>query len=223
MANIAVSFVNLALRYGSDWSEVQRLTIPEFQRLLRTVTVAGFQADGLIPGRMEVSYRGDTGIETHVVNTFCPFKVLYRQEDQRYATGWLDCALRLVVDGTKEGKYRGSLVEAIRAEIERAVPLRPIQLTAEREYLVEFLPRPFGPDGKYPYFIDHVQDTDALGPATVGLHLCCGGCLDRIKVAEDYDVIACRSCNLRVHFPSTVGTYRDLREHLEAQLAQTSA
>ncbi len=146
-------------------------------------------------------------------NNFCPLKVKLGKDNQHLATGWLDCALRLVVFGSNFHKEsRDKLVDAIATEIERSIPLNPIRLTPEGDYLSEYPPR-IQHLGGLEYFVEHTRDGDDLDHC-VGVHKYCGCFMDRRGATETHDAIVCRGCHLRVLFPKTVKTYGELRQAL---------
>ncbi|TSC92812.1 MAG: hypothetical protein CEN89_442 [Candidatus Berkelbacteria bacterium Licking1014_7] len=154
--------------------------------------------------------RGRTG-ETYQINSICPFKVVSREDDDHYhATGWLDRALRHVCLGaTQQKKSRDLLIEEIRREIERSIPLAPIQLTLDGNFLREYPPSHGG-------FVDHTKDDRKISDC-VGVHMFCNGFMDRHRTTKTQDAIVCRSCSLRVCFPNNVKTYGELRQALSTQ------
>lgn len=217
-ANIATSVVDLALRH--DWSKVRELPVNDVQVLFATVSAAGFDSKAVVPGKLSGNYRDQDGRatgETYPINELCPFKVVGQEDDgddyDNYrATGWLDCVIRRVVFGSnRKNENRGQLIEAITQEIERSVPLTPVQLTPEGDLLEESSPmsHAFGLE----YLVDHTRDDHKLS-SCVGTHARCNGWVDRTRATETHDALICRSCHMRVLFPKNVETYGELRQAL---------
>lgn len=208
---IATSFVDLALKH--DWDEVKELPATEAQILFATVSAAGFEPTKVVPGKLVGHYRyqdGSSTGETYPINSFCPYKVISRDGDDHYhATGWLDHALYFT--RRRRGTDRQERIEAIQHEIERSVPLKPIQLTAEGDLL-----REYPPSGNY--FVDHTRDNRELG-SCVGVHEYCNGWMDRTRATATHDAIVCRGCHLRVLFPNEIKTYGELRQALAFKFA----
>ncbi len=213
--SVAVQFVDLALKYGNRWGEVNELPKVELQVLLATVHAAGFDPMKLVPEKLKGHYLDEdmrrTG-ETYPINRLCPFKVVNQEGGDDYsATGWLDCAVHRVVSG---GESREQLINVIRSEIERSVPLQPIQLTPEGDLLREY-PR-------QGYFVDHTRDSDRF-ESCVGIHKHCGGWVDRRGATKTHDALLCRGCHLRVLFPKEISTYGELRQALASRFVQVPA
>ncbi len=210
---IATSFVDLALK--NDWSKVKELSAGEVQILFATVFAAGFEPTKVVLGKLVGHYRDQDGSstgETYPINSSCPYKVISRDgDDHYYATGWLEYAWYFV----KRGTDRQEQIKAIQHEIERSVPLKPIQLTAEGDLLREY---PLS-DG---YFVDHTRDDRELSDC-VGVHDFCNGWMDRTRATETHDAIVCDSCPLRVLFPKEIKTYGELRQVLASEFAQVPA
>lgn len=215
ITKIASQFVNLALRH--DWGKIKELPADEVQILFATVSAAGFEPTKLIPGKLVGHYLDQDGSktgETYPINILCPYKVIGREsKDHYHATGWLDCALRHARRGTDPQQ----LVEEIRHEIERSIPLEPIQLTPEGDLLREYPP-------SHNYFVDHTRNDCELS-CCVGVHDYCDGWVDRTRVTKTHDALICRRCRLRVLFPKEVKTYGELRQALATvtKHIQTSA
>lgn len=201
--DVAVAFVDLVLKY--NWNEVEKLPADEVQILFATVSAAGFNPTKVVPGKLVGHYRDQDGSstgETYPINSYCPYKVIDQDGDDHYhATGWLDGALSLV-KGTRERNLQGQ-IEMIRHEIERSIPLEPIPLTGDGDFL-----REYPPSGGY--FVDHTRDTNNLG-SCVGVHEFCNSWMDRMRATRTHDAIVCRSCHLRVLFPKEIKTYGELR------------
>ena len=212
---IAARFVDLVSRRGR-WNLTEAQGVPsveELQVLFDTISAAGFESKGVAPGKLRGNYReqdGNSTGETYPINGFSPFKVVDQNGvNNIFATGWLDCAFRLVLGKIAE---RGKLIEAIAVEIERSIPLAPIRLTSNGDLLCESSQRPseFGLE----YFVNHRQDDHELSYC-VGVHKYCDSWMDRKRTSDTHDVIVCRGCFLRVSFPKEVKTYGDLRQVLK--------
>lgn len=157
---VATRFVDLTLEYRS-WDKVIVLSSGEMRIILDIVSAAGFEVK-------EVVVRKLVGEKPYPINSLCPFKVIGGDgKDYIFATGWLDCALQCVVNGiTWQNKGRDELIEAIIEEIQRSIPLKPIQITSKRDFLCENPPSTlgFGPE----YFVNHTRDKDELSRSCVG-------------------------------------------------------
>jgi len=221
MTSVATRFVDLALKY-KRWDEVETLPADEAQILFDTVSAAGFDPKEVVPGKLVGHYRDQDGSstgETYPINCLCPFKVVGQEDgDHYFATGWLDCALRRVVYGiTRQNESREQLIEVITAEIERSIPFIPIQLTPEGDMLREYPPSTVGLSS-LAYFVEHTRDDRKLPCSySCGVHLHCGGYMERHGATATHDAIVCRSCHLRVLFPKEVKTYGELRQALVSQ------
>lgn len=222
--NVATRFVDLVLKH-KRWDEVKTLSADETKVLFDTVSAAGLNPKKVVSGKLLGHYRDQDGSstgETYPINSLCPFKVVGQEDgDHYFATGWLDCALRRVVYGTtRQNEGREKLIEVMAEEIERSVPLEPIQLTPEGDLLREYPPSTlaFGLE----YFVKHTRDGNDLG-SCVGVHEFCDSWMDRTRATKTHDAIVCRGCHLRVLFPKEVKTYGDLRQALASQRVQVSA
>ena len=221
--DVATLFVDLALKH-KRWDEIKTLPADEVQIFFNTVSAAGFNAKKVVAGKLVGHYRDQDGSstgETYPINSLCPLKVTGEDCDHYFATGWLDCALRrMVYGGTQQNEGREKLIEVMTGEIERSVPLEPIQLTPEGDLLREYPPstHPFG----LGYFVKHTRDENNLD-SCVGVHEFCNCWMNRARATKTHDAIVCRGCHLRVLFPKEVKTYGDLRQALVSQWVQVSA
>lgn len=209
----AASFVDLVLKH--DWSKIKELSTDEVQILFATVSAAGFEPTKVIFGKLVGHYRDQDGSSTgeiYSINDICPYKVISRDGYDHYpATGWLNHAFSFA----KRGTDRQECIKAIQDEIERSVPLKPIQLTAEGDLL-----REYPPSGGY--FVDHTRDNRKLH-SCIGVHDFCNGFMDRTRATMTHDAIVCRSCHLRVLFPKEIETYGELREVFASKFVQVPA
>ncbi len=211
---VASKFVDLVLKY-ERWDEVKTIPADEIQILFEIVSAAGFPVKKVILGKLVGYYLDQDGSrtgKTYLVNSLCPFKVICEDGDHYFATGWLDCAFRRVVYGKKrQNEGRDKLIEVIIKEIERSLPLEPIRLTPEGDFLCEYPPSPR--TSGFEYFVKHTRDEDNLG-LCVGIHEFCNSWMERVRATKTHDAIVCRGCHLRVLFPKEVKTYGDLRQAL---------
>jgi hypothetical protein len=213
--SIVSQFVDLALKH--KWDKINDLSVDEVQILFATVSAAGFELKEVVFGKLVGNFRDQDGSKTgatYPINGYCPFKVIDQEgKDYYFATGWLDWVLRrLVLGPIKLGESREQLITVMQAVIERSIPLQPIRLTPEGDYLCEYPPRSRSLGGSE-YFIDHTRDSHDLG-SCVGVHKYCNGWMDRHGATSSHDAITCRSCHLRVLFPKETKTYGDLRKAL---------
>lgn len=216
---LVASFVDLFARHSLR--EMGQLTKDEVQVLLGLVTAAGFSPGSIVLGNLEGSFLDDDGSrtgETFPINHLSPFKVVDKDgRDRFFATGWLDCAFRLVA---LERGGREEQISALTREVERSVPLTPIQLTSQGDFLQEYPPQVqfLG----LSHFVPHTRDDNTLS-SCVGVHTYCGGWMDRNRATATHDAIVCRSCHLRVLFPKTVKTYGELRQALRVDSVLVAA
>lgn len=178
--------------------------------LFDVVSAAGFNPKAVMFGQLHGQCRdedGPTG-ETYPINARCPYKVTNQNaEDDFLATGWLDCAVQYALRLLEQDKSKEEVTEAMRVEIERSVPLKPIILTDIGDELLEY------PPSGTTFGVDHTGDDNKLS-ICVGVHAVCRGWVDRREVTKTHDAICCRVCNLRVSFPKRITTYGELRQHL---------
>jgi len=216
--DVATRFVDLTLKY-KQWGGIKTLPADEMQVLFETVSAAGFNPKKVIPGNLVGHYRDQDGSstgETYLINSLCPFKVVNQKDDDHYfATGWLNCAFcRVIYASMRQQEDREKLIEVMANEIERSVPLTPIQLTPEGDMLREYPPSMFA--FGLEYFVDHTRDDRKLS-CCVGVHEYCNSWMDRMQATKTHDAIVCRGCHLRVLFPKEVETYGDLRKALASK------
>ncbi len=214
--DIATQFVDLVLKYDK-WTEIKELSDDEMKVLFETVSAAGFEPKSVKLGKMVGYYLDQDGSKTgatYPINSTCPFKVVSKEDgDNCFATGWLDCAVRRVIFGIiQKRENHEQFIEVVLSEIEKSVPLKPIQLTMEGDLLEEYPPRPSG-FGSFEYFVEHTCDEDNLD-SCVGVHKYCQGWVDRVRATETCDALLCRGCHLRVLFPKNIKTYKELRDSL---------
>lgn len=207
---IAGSFVDLVLSH--DWGKVPELSVEEIRILFSIVSAAGFQPAEIVRGKLEDRFSDSA--ETFLVNATCPYEVIDQDgKDNLRATGWLNCAVELVASPKSGVWVRGKVVDPeklaadIEREIERSIPLEPIQLNLDKDMLEEPPPSMGG------YFVDHTRDSHEIH-CIAGIHSYCGGLMDRRRATETKDALVCRSCYLRILFPKEIRPYGKLRETL---------
>ena len=213
----ATRFVDLVLSRSEDdwWNNVRDLPSGEVKVLLDIVSAAGFKPKGVVSGTLFNYFQNDTG-PTGPLKNFCPFKVIDNDNNGcRLATGWLSCAFYRTLSGfLRRNESRERIIDVMGEEIKRSIPLEPIQLTKEGDFLCEnlYALRTV----KLEYFIEHVRDENELKFSwSLGSHKFCEGLMWRVRATEDRDAVICRGCNsIRVLFPRRVKTYSDLRQDL---------
>lgn len=226
MIDVTRRLVNLILKYP-HWGEVKSLTEEEIRVLADIVAAAGFEEKKLVLGRLHGHYMDQDGSrtgETYSINQVCPMKVTDTSDkDDYYATGWLDCAFRYVISEAKNyGEDLEKLAYLIALQIRASIPLAPIRLNAEGDFLRELNHQaPSILAGPYGYFARRLRDEDEIGSHDVGVHKSCGGFMDVITAATERNAICCRRCYLRVYFSKNVKTYGDLRRELALLAGQS--
>jgi hypothetical protein len=209
---VAERFADLVVEL-QVWKEATVLSPEELSILLDTVNAAGFEALQLVPGRLYGDYLDQDGSRTgdrFPVNKTCPLKVIgVAGKDNYAATGWLDelCS-RMARHAAWTLKKRGDVIRLVAEEIERSIPLAPIQLTVDGDVL-----REYPPTRGMSYFVEHTRDTKAL-TGCVGIHDLCDSWVDRKRATKTHDALVCRGCYIRVLFPREVATYGELRRAL---------
>lgn len=209
---IAEKFITLAST--RPWHEIRDRKFPdeEIQILFDLVSAAGFSPLKVVPGVLYAYNRDQDGsaLNQYQFNGF-PYATIGQDGEADYfATGWLDNIFSLVRSGGPRWEKR-TLVEQLTSEIERSVPLEPIEITPQGDLLTEYPRQPLFT--AYPYFVDHVRDGHEMS-SCVGIHAYCGGWVDRYGATAIQHALVCRRCGLRVLFPKDVKTYGDLRQVL---------
>lgn len=208
----AARFVDVALGY--DWSKVTALGESDLAAFYWVLNHAGFEVEDFVTAPLHGKASDREGGECYIVNDVCPVTVRVKGDAlgrDCLPTGWLNDLLKRVRDASPEEDRVAIVVQ----EMERSVPLYPIQLTKEGDHLCEV--RRVRMHGDYPYLVDHARDNDRLGPV-LGLHEWCGGQIERHRTSEHYTALFCRACLLRHTLPITIGTYRDLRKEYDRRL-----
>lgn len=210
--SVAKEFVDLVVKY-QNWSKVTWLHIDDLNILLATVRAAGFYARAVRKGRVIGHSRDWHGIEIgeiYYMNSTCPFKVVAEDgSDHRLATIWLESTLRNISTRyEEEGAALNALVALVAVIVEDSIPLEPILMTSEDDYLREYTLK----NGI------HIRDVDDVD-FCAGIHDNCGGWLKRRGKNRTHDQIICTGCFLRVPFPKEVRSYGELRKYFKEALA----
>lgn len=208
----ATAFVDLVLEHD-DWSAVNWLHIDNLNILLAAILAAGFEARAVRKGRVMGQFRGRYGeltTETFVINTTCRFKaVAHDGNDHRQATIWLNSAVTNVRMWRDVDNYsREDIIDIVMGVIEDSIPLRPIRLTNENDYLREY---------SFKNCI-HTRDVDDVDHCA-GMHMYCEGWLRRRRQSETHDQLVCSGCSIRILFPREIKSYGELRKYFKAELA----
>jgi hypothetical protein len=206
---VATRFVDVFLKY--DWDNVGGglKQNSEVQTLFDIVDIAGFCPTSIVLGRIKGHKRDQDGSAvgtSFVLNYACPYKVIGKEdapdEENCSATVWLDDMVRRILSRDMMEETRDQLILVVSEAIKKVIPLEPIQITPDGDFLKEYPGR-----GK------STRDDDKLGWC-IGVHRFCGGFVDRKRVTHTHDAIVCRNCYLRVLIPREVATYGDLRRAL---------
>ena len=232
---IAERFVDLVLRH-EQWSDVTTLPAEEIRIFFDIVTAAGFDPGSVVPGELFAPRR------TIRINGLCKFTVL--DEDGNYgnclATGWLDSMVEYVInninvlqychpdtvvlstpaaDKKKYDENRAQVTGLVIKEIERSVPLEPIQLTHEGDFLCELSPG-IG-SGEHIFFVGHTRDESVLRESA-GIHKFCGGEFVRRRATKWKDALSCQGCSMPRILISRedIKTYGDLRRERRLKLLE---
>jgi hypothetical protein len=217
---VARRFVNLVFNY-ERWDQVEELPHEHLQVFYEIVREAGFKHAKLKPGKLMGCYRDGRYCPSvgGPINHLSPYKVVGKEGDDPFATGWLTCALTRVASGRVLNQPAQKLIVVLADEIERSVPFEPITLTLRGDVLVERPPWPSGIGSEF--FVKRIQEQDSLtSHLGAGLHEKCGGVIDFRNIEGLYALLLCshERCRLRVVCPKGVTTYRDLREGMAAKL-----
>lgn len=179
--------------------------------LFAVVCAAGFEPLKIVPGIAYGNcYEEGEFTGTYPLNKSCPYKVVSQEgDDHGVATSWLDSVVQLASGAlasrrTPTDPSKPKLIESVRLEIERSVPMKPIQLTVDGDMMREYPPS----------HREHTRDTHVLG-SCIGVHDYCNGFMDRHRATKTHDSVSCRACHLRVLFPKEVKTYGELRAALK--------
>ncbi|HLD51056.1 hypothetical protein A3K34_01985 [candidate division WWE3 bacterium RIFOXYC1_FULL_40_10] len=217
VTSVVNAFADLVVKYkDTGWEHQTHLSDTELKVVEDIVKAAGFDPQLITLGRLYGHYTDQDGSktgETYCINGYFPYKVISRDGEDYMATGWLNDIFRLA---TAFLRNRDRLIAEVTAQVLKSVPLMPIQLTEEGDFLREYPPRPLF--AGYEYFVTHTADEAKLA-CCVGVHDLCNGWVDRRQASKEQDVLSCRRCGLRVYFPHKVKTYGDLRKALNERFA----
>ncbi len=209
----AQRFVDLVIRKESEWDD--RLNAAEEKILLELVSAAGFHPKAVVFGRLRGNYRDQDGSitgETYPINALCCYKVINAKgHDDVRATGWLDCALRFVLNAKRQP--REEIISLLHKEITLSHPLTPITLTEIGDTLQEYPPS-LRELAHFPHLVSHTNDNTRLATSIgIAVHAVCSGWIDRTAVSTTHDILRCQKCGLRVPFPKEIATYGELRRY----------
>ena len=205
---VATRFVDVVLRY--DWNNIEGglKDRDEIQTLFDIVNIAGFCPTRVVLGRV-MGYEGFRfGCMLNRPAILCPYKVVGKDdhvdEDNIPASIWLNTMFGSIIYSDKKAEdARNQLISTIIKEVEDVIPLEPIQITLDGD----FLDVPLGQGFKRP------RDNDEFG-LCIGTHQFCGGSINRGRATHTHDVIVCGRCYLRILIPREIETYGDLRRAL---------
>lgn len=219
---LAERFVYMVLSYKNrfdDFNKVKKISAKEHALLFSVLERAGFSLKKIVPGKLYCE-NGETN-QLSRVNKVWPFKIIsIHNREFHYATGWLDCAVRLVLDLNYPDSTIDDITPAIVKEMRRSTPLKPIPLTTDGDFLKEKTPLL---KAHYEYFVDHAKDNTKLEPGLIGVHMNCGGHIERQIASSRTDLLICEACRLpRISLPREIKTYGDLRKEMNLKLGSKS-
>ncbi len=211
LVRTAKRFVEIAQAH--DWPIITTLTESDIAGFCWVMDKAGFNLSRITIGVLRGHNDDRNGGGSYVINDVC--RCIAEVDSAElgancFPTGWLNDLLKQVLASDPEDR-----VAVVVREMERSIPLWPIQLTSEGDYLVEV--RRTKQAGKYGYLVDHCRDTHRLGPV-LGIHKTCGGQIERHITTEHRAALFCRMCLLRHTIPIGIATYGDLRKEYDRRL-----
>ncbi len=183
------------------------LTDDQLSLLLELVSLGGFEPVRLEQGEMKRKYNDCDDFYTVNRNLF--YKVILEHGESEEATGWLETIFSKALEILSWGWSEGNFYEKVQKEILEGIPLDPIRLTKENEFMRQYPPKS--------YFSGHTRDENSIG-STAGVHTYCHGFIDMKRTSITHNALHCRACGLRVTFPVDVKTYGELRKYIAEQL-----
>lgn len=204
---VATSFVDLVLEHRG-WEQISGLPDQEMRVFFDLVEATGLKPEKVAFGWLTGNHLdglGQTTGRTFEINATCPIMVV-GGNDHFHATGWLDWVFQHVTTWAVRKTPRNQLIEWVANQIELSIPLEPIPLTLDGDFLCE--PPPEVPIG---YLVQHTRDSDRLGAPLVGVHRYCFGDMRRFRATNARDRIVCTRCHMGALFPMSVRTYGELR------------
>lgn len=205
---LAAWFVEFAKRHAKR-DESTAFADEVLKKMFDLVEAAGFEARAVTVEALMVpvyDWQDRDYVGKRPLNDACPFAVVDEEGGHHeVATSWLNQLWKLANPIEFYHKKDSTvLVEEVQREIVRSVPLKPIPIGPDGEFLLEYPPA-------YPgFFTDHTND-EKVASGCVGVHKYCNGCVNRKCISKKFDAIVCRECGLRTPFPREVKTYGDLR------------
>lgn len=215
--DVATNFVSLVRMYLGCWGKnTMRLTKEELRTLHAVVKAAGFNPQKVV---LEQGYgynrdQDGSALGKFVINETCPVCVKNASGIlNKTSTGWLNELVGCVASKLGQQSPEAECVTWVVNEIVRSVPLVPIRLTVLGEFLQENPPSMRGSS----FLVDHVRDEDSFTDCggDVGVHSFCKGLLAFRQVTRQENVLHCRACGLRLHYPISVTTYGALRAYFQ--------
>lgn len=191
---LAEWFVVFAKTYAT-WEESRTFSEEDVKKVFHLVEAAGFEPSSVSVGVLTQR----TSYGSVPVNPLCPFRVMEEEGgDHIDATRWLNELWKKVNPRWSPSmKDLAPLIEEVRTEIVRSVPLEPILIGPDGELLVEYPPENLG------FFVNHTKDENEVRNC-VGAHKYCNSWVDRKRASKTHDALVCRGCNLRVAFPREI-------------------
>lgn len=199
-----------------DWNgEDFKLEKEGVDSIIDILTIVGFEPSGLESGTIpvwEVDQDGSRIRPYSKLNSTFPFIVMNEEgEEDSYVTGWIN---QTIERARRIFEERHKTIDALTNIINRSVPLEPILLTSDGDYLVDNTPNT-NTIGGHDFHRARVRDEDKVGGGP-DIHKYCRGFVGRIRATKEKDALVCRKCGIRVLFPRTVKTYKDLRRVMKS-------
>ena len=204
------AFANMVNMLGPALRHNKSLGQGELQAMFDLVSCAGFNPTQIVEGQIFEDVPDSTRKDP--VNRSCMYKVVTGEEDNSFATGWLDNMLCYALDSYNQEGLHSKLYE----QLIKSTPLYPIRLTKEGDLLIESTPNVNWRDIR-PYLVAHTKDEDKIG---VSIHGYCYGRLDYKRTTETQRTLFCRECNFRIALPLEIKTYGELRAYMLESLSQ---
>lgn len=184
---------------------------------------AGFESGGIAVYGLRGYYKDQDGShtgETYAINRRSPFAVLslsYPLDDQGLASGkklqdhmfdyraslWLETLVQLADVHRDDQKME----EAVANKIAETIPFTKIRLTPQGDMIRQHN----GVDAG-------TRDSDDLENKYL-IHDRCNCFMDLKPCSDEWKVIVCRGCHLRIYIPTTTKTFGDLRNYMTEALS----
>lgn len=189
---------------------IQKISEPLAQAFLDTLVAAGFEVSAVGQGKLLTQNVQDfrvvgNGEKYRLVSVAISPQTDRDSDYAKRAHDWLDSLVyRLLVD--MHTATRENLVMEAAHRIHESIPLAPIRLNQEGDFLEEC-----PPTSRLRDFPKHTRETDFIIGPTVGLHKYCSGPLQQHRATATHDGLVCLACHQRFLFPREVKTYGELR------------